>query len=279
MGTVEYLAPEQALGEEADALSDLYGVGVVLFEMLTGDVPHRARSSLGTLLAHVQRPAPDLHRLRPEVPDWLAAVAARLLAKVPADRYPRAADALRDLEQERSSRRLRGGRLAAACTVLMAVTAAAGVLYEPLLERARIGFVASGHDRAEAAVDLAGDRLEELVLHGIDHRMEAARGADPGALLARIDRQLARSLDTTAMLLSLQAVELEELGRHQEALEAVRRADEVARSERSGQVDARTSFLRMEACDRRIVEAGRARAAKTLSTDSRPTLLAAAGRR
>ncbi len=151
MGTVEYLAPEQALGEEAGPLSDLYAVGVVLFEMLTGDVPHRARSSLGTLLAHVQRSAPDLHGLRPEVPDWLAAVAARLLAKEPAERYVCAEDAIRDLEQARSPRssRLAGlrrfrraWRLTAACAVLFALAAAAMALWTGRGASGRIQVVA-----------------------------------------------------------------------------------------------------------------------------------------
>ncbi len=138
MGTVEYLAPERALGEEAGRLSDLYAVGVVLFEMLTGDVPHRARSSLGTLLAHVQRPAPDLHRLHPGVPVWLSAVVARLLAKTPAERYPRAEDAIRDLREARApraasragsgSRWLRRGQLVAAGVLLLTVAAGAAAL-------------------------------------------------------------------------------------------------------------------------------------------------------
>lgn len=66
IGTLEYLAPEQALGRTVDARTDLYALGIVLFEMLTGAVPHRRASSLGTLLAHIQKPARNVRGLRPD---------------------------------------------------------------------------------------------------------------------------------------------------------------------------------------------------------------------
>jgi eukaryotic-like serine/threonine-protein kinase len=69
IGTLEYLAPEQALGRAVDARTDLYALGIVLFEILTGAVPHRRTSSLGTLLAHIQEPAQNARKLRPATPD------------------------------------------------------------------------------------------------------------------------------------------------------------------------------------------------------------------
>ena len=171
MGTVEYLAPERALGEEAGCLSDLYAAGVVLFEMLTGDVPLRARSSLGTLLAHVQRPAPDLHRLHPDVPVWLSAVVGRLLAKDPAERYPRAEDVLRDLREARRPRRAsrpgwrgrwswRGRVGTAACALLLTLAVGAATLRGGR-SADRLVQVAE-HERSIAGIGSGGRTLWEI---------------------------------------------------------------------------------------------------------------------
>jgi serine/threonine protein kinase len=96
-GTIDYLAPEQALGGHVDARSDLYSFGVVLYEMLTGEVPLKESSSIGTVLAHVKRNAPDIRTARPDTPDWLALMVARLLAKDPSHRYGSADAVLSDL--------------------------------------------------------------------------------------------------------------------------------------------------------------------------------------
>src|SRR5579864_297472 len=107
IGTVDYLSPEQALGGEADPRSDLYAAGLVLYEMLAGRLPFPAKSDLGALLAHLRTPPPDLCRLRPEVPRWLARIVCRLLAKRPEDRHPQAAAALAELRARRAARRPR----------------------------------------------------------------------------------------------------------------------------------------------------------------------------
>jgi serine/threonine protein kinase len=96
-GTLEYLAPEQALGGSVDARTDLYSLGIVLFEMLTGAVPHCRASSLGTLLAHIQEPAQNVRNLRPAVPRWLSALIACLLEKQPRKRYVSANAVLHDI--------------------------------------------------------------------------------------------------------------------------------------------------------------------------------------
>lgn len=104
VGTLEYVSPEQALGEPLDGRSDLYAMGIVLFEMLSGKPPHESRSSLGTLVAHLTRPAPDVRISGERVPEWLAAVVARLLAKSRDERYPSAEAVLKDLTNETSTR-------------------------------------------------------------------------------------------------------------------------------------------------------------------------------
>lgn len=103
VGTAEYMAPEEALGEPLDARSDLYSLGVVLFEMLGGEPPDLGRTPLGTLLAHLQRAAPDVRRACPEAPAWLARVVAGLLARRPEDRYRSAAALLDDLRARRAA--------------------------------------------------------------------------------------------------------------------------------------------------------------------------------
>ena len=104
VGTVEYLSPEQALGDLLDARSDLYSFGVVLFEMLAGKVPLRGDSAIGTIVAHIRQEPPEVRKIRPETPGWLAAVVARLLAKDRERRYGSVADVLADLRARRARR-------------------------------------------------------------------------------------------------------------------------------------------------------------------------------
>lgn len=86
LGTPWYMAPEQLAGGVADARSDLYSLGVLLFQLLSGRLPHE-HASLGELLRTVARePAPDLRTLRPQLAPQLAAVVAQALHKQPARR-------------------------------------------------------------------------------------------------------------------------------------------------------------------------------------------------
>jgi serine/threonine-protein kinase len=97
VGTPAYMAPEQLAGGAADAAGDLYALGVLSFELLTGRRPHES-ASMGELLRRVaSEAAPDLRTLRPELPDALAALLARLLARRPADRPVSASSAAAEL--------------------------------------------------------------------------------------------------------------------------------------------------------------------------------------
>jgi serine/threonine protein kinase len=98
LGTTDYVSPEQAMGEDVDERSDVYSLGVVLYEMLAGDVPFRAETQVGVAMKHVNQPLPDVQTRRPEVSASLAAVIDRAATKDPRDRYSTVAEMTRDLE-------------------------------------------------------------------------------------------------------------------------------------------------------------------------------------
>jgi hypothetical protein len=107
VGTMEYLAPEQALGLTVDQRSDLYSFGVLLYECLTAELPFDGRSTVGTLLAHLRQKAPEVRKRRPDVPVWLDRVIRKLLEKEPARRFPDASAVLRSIERRRAPRQWR----------------------------------------------------------------------------------------------------------------------------------------------------------------------------
>lgn len=92
VGTPRYVAPEQAAGQRATPATDLYAVGVVIFEMLAGHAPFDAETPMATLLAHRDAPVPDVRHARPEVPAALATAIATAMAKRPEDRFASAGE-------------------------------------------------------------------------------------------------------------------------------------------------------------------------------------------
>ncbi len=103
IGTPTYMSPEQAAGEgEIDHRSDLYALGVVAYEMLTGRVPFKAPTVPAILMKQITEPPPDILAARPETPEELAATIMRCLEKDPAERWP-TADSLRRALDSRTS--------------------------------------------------------------------------------------------------------------------------------------------------------------------------------
>ncbi len=98
LGTTDYVAPEQAMGKAADPRSDIYSLGVVLYEMLIGQVPFHAESQVGVAMKHVNEELPDVQRRRPEASAAVALVVERATAKDPAERYQTIDEMIDDLE-------------------------------------------------------------------------------------------------------------------------------------------------------------------------------------
>ncbi len=165
VGTVDYVSPEQALGRELDGRSDLYSFGATLFEMLTGGLPFRRDSAIGTALAHVKDPPPSVRSVRPDAPAWLEAFVARLLAKEPDARYPTAEAALEDLAARRATpvpARGRARRRIALAAVAGAAAILAALLLGPRLSRppAPARIAATGQDgHGIVALDARGRAL------------------------------------------------------------------------------------------------------------------------
>ncbi|HEX7185776.1 MAG TPA: tetratricopeptide repeat protein [Thermoanaerobaculia bacterium] len=130
IGTLDYLSPEQAGGEEVDARSDLYALGILLFEMLTGELPFAGSSAAETLAQRLTGATRDLQALRRDVPPRLAAIARRLLERDPARRFQSARELIDALDGNgRKAFRLPVHRLAAA--VAASALLAAGWLLAP----------------------------------------------------------------------------------------------------------------------------------------------------
>jgi eukaryotic-like serine/threonine-protein kinase len=88
LGTSNYIAPEQASGQRVDAETDVYALGVVLYEMLAGEVPFPGESFVAVAMKHVHEPAPNLLEVRNDVPLRVAAAVDRALEKDPEQRFP-----------------------------------------------------------------------------------------------------------------------------------------------------------------------------------------------
>ncbi len=110
-GTPDFMSPEQCRGDKLDARSDLYAVGVILFVLLTGQVPFVATTPTQALLLHLTAPAPDPRKVAPGrlIPEELAVIALKALNKKPDDRYPTARDFAAALDAARKALRLTAG--------------------------------------------------------------------------------------------------------------------------------------------------------------------------
>ena len=98
LGTTDYVSPEQALGQDVTGQSDLYSLGIVLYEMVTGEVPFKGENQVAVAMKHVREEIPDVQYRRPEVSSALAAVIDTATSKRRENRYADDAELIADLE-------------------------------------------------------------------------------------------------------------------------------------------------------------------------------------
>ncbi len=221
MGTPEYMSPEQCRGETLDARSDVYSLGVMIFELFSGQVPFRGDSLMATLFKHIQEPPPFDGPLGSRLPTPLVPVLARALAKTREERFPTATEMAQALER---ARRERSGPLTPAPDSLSAA-----------------GHDRRGHGRLETPVNV---KLRRLDAQGQVLQEERT-------IADNIGRGGARVMPAMAALQVGETLQVEELGGDFRALAKVRHAFVAAdRIRRLG-----LQFLDQQAPDR-LVQTG-----------------------
>ncbi len=99
VGTPAFMSPEQVTGDPVDGRADIYALGVVLYRLLTGQLPFAADSTTALINSHVNRPIPDVRLIGQNIPAVWQEVVAKSMAKNPNDRYPTAGDFARDVDE------------------------------------------------------------------------------------------------------------------------------------------------------------------------------------
>ena len=120
LGTTDYVSPEQALGHDVNGQSDIYSLGVVLYEMLVGDVPFHGENQVAVAMKHVREDLPDVQTRRPDVSAGLAAILDRMTDKHLDRRYPDARTLEIDLEDALAVEAARSGRATGEATAVIA---------------------------------------------------------------------------------------------------------------------------------------------------------------
>jgi eukaryotic-like serine/threonine-protein kinase len=161
LGTTDYVSPEQAMGKAVDDRSDIYSLGILLYEMLRGDVPFKAETLVGVAMKHVNDPMPDIQATRPGTSSALAAVIERATQKEPKKRYPDMGAMLADLEGALEVEIARaGGATGEATTVLDSVPSRSRLLSSRSVSIVGVLLVLAGVLVALALVELGGESNE-----------------------------------------------------------------------------------------------------------------------
>jgi eukaryotic-like serine/threonine-protein kinase len=173
LGTTDYVSPEQAIGQSVTGQSDLYSLGIVFYEMLTGVVPFTAETPVAVAMKHVREDVPDVQLARPEVSAATASVVDRATAKNLTERYPDAASMLTDLEEALAIEATRTGQATGEVTTVLRTLPGKARRRLPWRMRHPVRWVASLALLAALValgLILAADRTHRGVASDVDER-------------------------------------------------------------------------------------------------------------
>ena len=178
LGTTDYVSPEQALGRPVTGQSDIYSLGIVLYEMLTGEVPYKGENQVAVAMKHVREALPDIQAQRPEISAALASVVDRATAKQVEGRYRGDADLIADLEEVLAIETARAGSATGEMTAVLRTLPSAAQRRVPLRARRPVVLVLL----SIVALALVGGGLAWLATrahHGTGHLQQAPPPAAP----------------------------------------------------------------------------------------------------
>jgi formylglycine-generating enzyme required for sulfatase activity/ABC-type branched-subunit amino acid transport system substrate-binding protein/Flp pilus assembly protein TadD/predicted Ser/Thr protein kinase len=195
IGTPAYMSPEQGMGQPVDARCDIYSLGVVLYELVTGRVPFQAETPLAVLLKHLNAPLPPPRQIKPDLPEAVERVILKAMAKSPDDRYQNVRELVTALDQavvdaaeERSRPQPPEDQLEKTVLTPRVSPPPPVVASEVLAEQQRQAELDDLHDQAVGAMDARQWARARALLAQIQQREPGYR--DVESLLDRAEAEL-----------------------------------------------------------------------------------------